>query len=277
MNLPSQPMPPRQASVFAPFFGSARIQFTWGLSQIRSGMLISWATALVEMFVARQLWIALFNGRAVYEGYTLDQTLTYVVLSMAFFSLMKGDGFLYWRIRSGNILTQLNYPLRFPAQEMAASLASILFSLLLQAVPQLLLAIFVLRIPLPASFAAWAGFGVSFLLGCLIFNCLDMLANMLGFWTTEIHGAIAWKDFLAGFLSGAFLPLWIFPAGVEKVIAWLPFRGMQYVPLSILVGWIPPEQYLREMGIQLFWVALLWLAVEAVFRRAMRRYEVQGG
>lgn len=275
--IPTQAFSPRRRSIFAPIWASGKLQAVWCFSQIRGNILIPWATALVEMLVARQLWIALFNGREVYEGHTLNQTLAYVVLSMAFFGLMKGDGFLYWKIRTGNILFELMYPLRFTTGILAFSLASTAFQLVAQAVPQLLMAVFLLKISLPTSLAAWLAFGVSFLMGLLIYNSLDNLANMLGFWTTEMHGLLKWKDIITGILSGAALPLWIFPGAVGRVIAWLPFRGMQYVPLSILVGWIKPEQYLREMGIQLAWVVVLWLAVEVVYELARRKYEIQGG
>jgi ABC-2 type transport system permease protein len=279
MNIPLQAQPAalRRRSAIAPFLAAAWLQGYWCVTQIRTNLLINWSTGFVEMLLARQLWIALFNGQATFDGYTLDQTLTYAVLSMALFSLMKGDAFLYWKIRSGNILNDLMHPLRFPSALMASSIASILYQVIIQAGPQILLAVLVLGIPMPASLGAWLAFGLSFLLGCIIYNCLDILANMLGFWTTEMHGIIVWKDILAGICSGAFLPLWIFPSPVERVLSWLPFRGMQYVPLSILVGWIPPAHYLRELGIQLVWVVLLWLVVEAMFELAMRKYEVQGG
>ncbi len=269
--------PIKHRSILAPFLGEAKIQAYWCIRQVRNGMFIPWITALVQMLLARQLWIALFNGKDVYEGFTLDQTLSYVVLSMAIFTIMKGDGFLYWKIRSGNIINELMYPVRWTFSVMAFGLSSMLFQVFIQAVPLMLMAVFLLKIPLPASPSVWLAFAVSFFLGCLIFNILDILANMMGFWTTELHGLLAWKDIIAGMLSGAALPLWIFPGALERAIAWLPFRGMQYVPLSILVGWIPPGQYLREMGIQVMWVVLLWLVVEKLYDLAMKKYEIQGG
>jgi ABC-2 type transport system permease protein len=270
-------LPERRRSFLAPLWANARIQGYWSILQIRDGGLIFGLTALVEMLLARQLWIALFNGRAVYEGYTLDQTLTYVVLSMAILPLFRGDAYLYWQIRTGNILNQLIYPLRWTTGLIAFALASVFGQLITNAIPLLLMAAFLLKIPMPSSLTAWLAFAVSFLIGILIYNCIDILTNMLGFWTTELSGVVAWKDILLGILSGAALPLWIFPDAVEQVIAWLPFRCMQYVPLSILVGWIGPDQYLREMAIQLFWLAVLWLSVEGLYELARRKIEIQGG
>lgn len=268
---------PVRRSFLAPVWAVVKIQGYWAILQIRESALISWATSLVGMLLARQLWIALFNGQATYEGFTLDETLTYVVLSMALNNLLKGDEFIAWKIRSGNVLFDLIYPLRFTTNLLFFSLSSLVTQLLTTGAPLVLMAVFLLRIPLLASPAAWLAFAASFLLGCLIFYCTEILASLLGFWTTEIHGVFVWREILSGFLSGAYLPLWVFPSIVQQGIAWLPFRGMRYVPLAILVGWIPPEQYLREMVIQLAWVVVLWLAVEGLFLLATHRVDIQGG
>jgi ABC-2 type transport system permease protein len=277
MGISTAPYPVQRRSILSPVLAVARTQARWCISQIRTNILVSWGTALVEMLIARQLWIALYNGRAVYEGYTIEQTLSYVVLSMAIFGLLRGDPYLYWMIRTGNVLLELIHPLRYTTRLMAFAMSSIFMQLLIQAAPQLLMAVSLLKIPLPVSPYAWLTFAVSFLLGCMIFNCIDILVIFKATATTEMQGLLRWKDIIVGILSGAALPLWIFPAGIERVISWLPFRSMQYVPLSILVGWVPPEQYAREMFIQAGWVVLLWLAVEGVYELAMKKYEIQGG
>jgi ABC-2 type transport system permease protein len=266
-------------SIMAPVLAVAKMQAYYCISQIRTSILIAWLTTLVEMLVARQLWIALFNGQVIYEGFTLDQTLTYIVLSMIIYNMLKGDGiqYIYWKIRSGNILFDLMYPLRFPIYLMVFALSSLILAILTTAIPLLGMAVILLKIPLPATLEAWLAFGVSFLLGCLIFHLIDTLASLLGFWTTETHGLLTWKEILVALLSGAFFPLWIFPDIIERVIAWLPFRSIQYVPLSIWVGWIGPRQYLRDMAIQIGWVLILWLAVEGLFKLVERKLEIQGG
>jgi ABC-2 type transport system permease protein len=269
----------RRPSVFAPFWAVARLQIVYCILQIRNDLFIPWLTALVEMLVARQLWIALFNGRATYDGYTLDQTLTYVVLSMAITHLLVGDGvqFLHWKIRSGNILFELMRPLHFTLSLLSASLSSVVIGLFKVSVPLLLMAVLLLKVPLPTDPLRWLVFALSFLLGCLIYIWVEMLAGLLGFWTTETHGLEAWMNILIAILSGAYLPLWIFPDFIQRLIAYLPFRGIQYVPLSILVGWTGPDSYLRELAIQTGWVVILALVAEGVYRLALRQLKIQGG
>jgi len=282
-GLPAQ-LPARQPansrrSFLAPVWAEARMQGYYCILQIRNDMLIQWLTALVEMLVARQLWIALYNGRLIYNGYTLDQTLTYVVLSMVIANQQKDDGVQYMHsmIRSGDILFAFIYPLHFTIGLIVSSLSSLVISLLTTAAPLLLMAVFVLKVPLPDSPLLWLMFIISFFLGYLILNWIDILAGLLGFWTTETSGLVAWKRIIVAILSGAYLPLWIFPPAIERLIAYLPFRGIQYVPLSILVGWIGPESYLRELVVQIGWVVVLALIAEVLYRLALRKVSIQGG
>ncbi len=277
--LPSSPapLPAHRRSFLAPVWAVARLQGYFVILQVRNDGLIAWLTAFVQLLVARQLWIALFNGRATYNGFTLDQTLTYMALSMALNPMLKSDGFIHWKIRSGNILFELSRPLSFSANLLVGSLISCFANLLTIGLPVVLMAAFLLKIPLPVSPVAWLIFAVSLLLGLLIFSCIDALTGLLGFWTTETHGVLAWQAILVALLSGGILPLWIFPGIVQQAISFLPFRGIQYAPLSILVGWINPPGYLRELAVQLFWVVILWLAVEWFFALSVRRYENQGG
>lgn len=276
---PARARDERPRSFLSPAWAIARLQGRYCILQIRNDLLIPWLTALVQMLVARQLWIALYDGRATYDGYTLGQTLTYVALSMAITSLLVGDGvrYLHWKIRSGNILFDLMYPLRFTLNLMVFSFSSMVIGLFKIALPLLLMAALLLKIPLPSDPARWLVFSLSFLLGCLIYMWIEILAGMLGFWTTETHGLEAWMNIIVAILSGAYLPLWIFPGVFQRIIAYLPFRGIQYTPLAILVGWTGPEGYLRELLVQAVWVIVLALVAEGVYRLALRRMRIQGG
>lgn len=266
-------------SILAPLWAVARLQASYCILLLGSDVLVTWVTALVEMLVARQLWLALYADRTVYNGYTLEDTLVYVVLSMVITHLLRSDGvsFMHWQIRSGNVLFDLMYPLRYPLNLMVFELSSLAVTLFTVALPLLVVAVFILKVPLLVDPWRWLVFGVSFLLGCVIYLWIEIMAGLLGFWMTETSGLTAWMNILIALLSGAYLPLWIFPRAVEQVIALLPFRAIQYGPLAILVGWTGPQLYLREIAVQLTWVLLLGLAVEGLYRLALRTMNIQGG
>lgn len=278
-SLPAIHSPAQRRSVLAQLWAVARIQGSYCILLLGSDVLVTWVTAFVEMLVARQLWLALYAGRAAYDGFAIEETLVYVVLSMAVTHLLRSDGvgFMHWQIRSGNVLFDLMYPLRYPLNLMVFELSSLAVTLFTVALPLLLMAVFLLKVPLPVDPWRWLVFGISMLLGCVIYLWIEILAGLLGFWMTETSGLQAWMNILIAILSGAYLPLWIFPEAVERVISFLPFRAIQYGPLAILVGWTGPQYYLGEIAVQLTWVLLLGIAVEGLYRLALRTMNIQGG
>ena len=78
-------------------------------------------------------------------------------------------------------------------------------------------------------------------------------------------------------MSGAYIPLWIFPPVLEQVLSFLPFYGINYVPMSILVGKIGLDQVLPALGGQFVWVAILAAASRWFYAIAVKRLSVQGG
>ncbi len=78
-------------------------------------------------------------------------------------------------------------------------------------------------------------------------------------------------------LGGKYLPFWIFPPVVRQIALVLPFRGINYTPLSILVEEVSLEQIPVELAIQVVWIILLAALGRLIYARAVRKLAVQGG
>lgn len=268
----------RRRSALAPAAACFNAQMRWAIqSQFSGGALIGILTALVEILVARQLWLALYQDKSAFQGVSLEQTTTYAVLSLILASLIKDDGYIFYKIRSGNIFFDLMYPLDLSFQLLAFNAGSVLVQIAGTGLPLLGLSVLFFHIRLPAALSVWLVFALSFLLGYLIYFYLDYLMTLLGFWTTEIKGLVAAKNLMLAFLSGAVIPLWVFPAWAEKLLLWLPFQGINYSPLAILIGKIAPGQYAATLAIQALWVLVLWAASRGLYALALRRLGFQGG
>src|SRR5690606_17586921 len=110
---------------------------------------------------------------------------------------------------------------------------------------------------------------ISFLLGYLI--------SLLAFWFMN-HFALSWM--LGGLItifSGAFLPIWFFPASWVTVANMLPFQYMGYVPAAIYLGSVPVQELFKVIVVGAGWGVGLLLLVQWLWARAVRRLVVQGG
>ena len=82
---------------------------------------------------------------------------------------------------------------------------------------------------------------------------------------------------IADFLSGALVPLPLFPEALTKYIYFLPFASMQNAPFRIYIGNISSKESILSMCLQLFWAGILILLGKFIMCKAMKKVIVQGG
>ena len=82
---------------------------------------------------------------------------------------------------------------------------------------------------------------------------------------------------LFGVLSGYLVPLELFPPWAQALARALPFRSMLGFPVELVIGLLPREQALLELGVQWAWIALLLVVVRAAWRSGLRHFEAFGG
>lgn len=129
----------------------------------------------------------------------------------------------------------------------------------------------------PVSTAAAIACVVSLLLGQAVLYQLTLLTDLLCFWTIQNSNTIQMIQFMQNLLSGAYAPLWYFPAWFLTLSSFLPFQSTLNTPLSLYVGRIPVSSVPGELAFQAAWVAGLGLFSRLVWRLAARRVTAQGG
>lgn len=130
---------------------------------------------------------------------------------------------------------------------------------------------------LPSSASVWLYFGISLGLGFLTAYYLDYVLALIGFWTTELRGLFWAKGSIVSILGGTYLPLWIYPPILRRVLAFLPFQGISYTPVAIFVGQIGLDQVPRAFAVQIVWLVILTVGSRRLYASAMKRLAVQGG
>lgn len=238
------------------------------------------STILLLMWSIRWVWVALYEQHPETFGVSLEQMVTYGVLSMAVHNLFYSFGVHYYisrQVRSGAIDVDLLKPLDFHVHMLARSLGEMLFRLFIMIIPAILCGYLLFGLQPPATSLAGFWFAVTLLIGYLISFHLEFLLGSLSLVTLEIH-SIDWAfNALTRFFSGQFVPLWLFPGVLGTLAAVLPFGSVLATPLSIYNGVLSGETLPPAIGLQLFWLVALTLVSRWLWGRIQMRIVSQGG
>ncbi|HLJ84502.1 MAG TPA: ABC-2 family transporter protein [Candidatus Eremiobacteraceae bacterium] len=234
---------------------------------------------LLRVFLMATLWTALYRTNGQQAGITLPGMITYVTLALVIGLIYNVDGAYVIRekIREGSIAIDLMRPISVPLYVFADTIGQTLFSVV-QIIPALLLSLLIVRIQPPVNLVAAGAFLVSICLGFLLNYFIDLIMATITFWTMEIFGVQIMVQFIVSLLSGALVPLTLFPQGpLQRIVLALPFAGLYNDPISMYIGLISGPAIMQHLAMQVIWVAVFGAFATLLWRIGERRVVVQGG
>jgi len=179
-------------------------------------------------------------------------------------------------IRTGNVAYELLRPVDLYGLWFSRMLAGRVAPTLLRCVPQLALAGLMGWLYWPGLSAAGA-FVAALFWRAAAEQAMGVLLTTTVFWTISgvgVHRLIAGVTAL---LSGFLIPLPLLPDSCQKVIAFLPFRGLADAPFPAIPGHHSARGLAGRGDHQLAWTAALALLTRWLIARSLRRVVVQGG
>lgn len=227
------------------------------------------------------LWQAVYasNGGGSIKGMTFMDTFVYVSLAAAISVLVRT--WVEWgmsgQIRSGDIITYLFKPINHMTWTFFECLGQISANLLTITLPTVLVLFVCLGAQVMAGFNLLV-FALALVLAVLLNFFIDYAIGTTCFWTQSIWGVSATKDAMVLLLSGALIPLPLYPDALREALMWLPFAWMYHFPLSVLtartVDW---TYWIQGLAVQAGWVCVFWALVRGYHRLALRKLTVAGG
>jgi ABC-2 type transport system permease protein len=249
------------------------------------GTLMRFLPIVTQIF----LWYAIFEarGQATLAGYRYEEFVGYYLLTMvgrAFSSMPGLASGIARQVREGEIKKFLIQPVDLLSFLLLSRVAHKLayYSV---AVGPFALVFFLCRgyfqdLPAtaathsPLALAAFVGSLVlSFLLGFYLEACL----GLIGFWFLEISSLLFVYMLVNFFLSGHMFPLDVLPEPWRTAVDVLPLKYLAYFPSAVFLGKVHGVSLLREMALQVAWVAGLIGLSRLLLRRGIARYSAFGG
>lgn len=237
-------------------------------------------TALA-MLVLFFFWnsIYTYNGISQLGGLTLTQMVTYSLVGIiANRALSSGvDVSIERDVREGELTSVLTRPIDYQIYNFFTGLGSLIASTLLGGVPAFIMATLLFGIALP-PLEILAIFVLSLLLAFCVHFTMMFLVGLYAFYTTGSIGGMrrVYRN-VTNFLSGQYIPLYLFPAWLFGVTQLLPFQTMYNIPVSIFIGKIEGEAIATALLIQFGWFVALALLGRFVWSRTYKMYTAQGG
>jgi ABC-2 type transport system permease protein len=243
----------------------------------RAAVLARFAFYALFIYTFARLWGVVFGGNGGMPGFTLTQTIWYLIIAELMTFTCGGGVYraLNDEVKTGSIAYLLGRPTHFIAYQLANEIGNMLMNLICFGAFAAVLG-FVFAGPLPGfTPASLPGFAVSFLLGILL-NYFFMMSIALTAFTLEDNLAIYLIYQKASFMLGMLLPVEFLPPLLQRVARALPFSYVFWAPARLFVG------YSRDLFWELVPRQALWCAAVAAlsliaYRAGVRRLQINGG
>jgi ABC-2 type transport system permease protein len=82
---------------------------------------------------------------------------------------------------------------------------------------------------------------------------------------------------IASVLSGAYLPLQLWPKFLQNFLLLQPFAGYLDIPLRLYLGTLSPAKAIPVIALQLFWITGFIVAGKCIMSNRIRKIIVQVG
>lgn len=235
------------------------------------------APSIVFVLINYNVWASIYfyRGGSAISGLSMSDMLRYQCAAFLVSLIIRSHR--SWNlsedIRLGRITSFLVYPFeawKFHASEFLA------FQLLQMVTVALALCVLILGGFLGAF--AWSNLVTGILFSVLVsalWFALEFLFGIMAFWLEETWVIRVIFQLAAVFLSGAFIPLELFPPTVRHVLSFTPFPFITSVPANIMIG--NPGVHLGSATLTLaLWIALIALAGWITWRKGIRLYTAAG-
>ena len=237
----------------------------------RFEMFITVIIAPISLLVFYFLWKSIYsNTGAIIGGFTFQQLLSYYVLTWVVGILVytSVDDWMRFQIRSGSIIKEFVKPISYLRFWFYRTISDRAFSTLIEVLPVLLIGFIFFSVKITAFFPL---FLISLFFAITLNYLLAFLIGMSAFWIVHNVGLIRLKDLLMNLISGFVLPLSFFPLWFQRASYFMPFQYITYVPIEIWLGKVTVQEMIILLIFQLVWIAILYVLVYAVWKKAVRK------
>lgn len=249
------------------------------------GQVLLWVFgSIVNAVLMGLVWWAVykFSDGDVIGGYTFPQMLLYVVLSAVVGELTFSEtmGLIGDDVRDGLIGIRLMKPVSYRAQLAFTSLGTFIARFVIVCVPITFVGTLIAVYAFGFTGLVWYNvllFVPSCLLAAMLSDAVSFLFGQLAFRTQAMFGIHSMSQVIMNFLSGAIVPLSLFPAWAQTALAYTPFPSIASLPVRLFLGDMAIAEVAVSFAVTLGWIIVLNVLGQLAFKSSVRKVVVFGG
>lgn len=247
----------------------------------RAHFICSFLSNIMYIGLVYYLWKAIFNSSTSTTINGMNFMTTFVYLSIANAMTILMQSWVEWDmsrdILNGKIVFNLARPINFQRNIFFTSLGIVVSNFVTIFLPTFLVIIILVRKSIGSVYSVPV-YVISLMLAIGIHFTIDFIIGVVAFHTENIWGISTTKDVLVALLSGALIPLPFFPETLQRVVKLLPFQAIYNVPIQILTNKsFCMKDYMFSVGLQIFWLLILWLLGQIMYQYSVKVITVNGG
>lgn len=230
------------------------------------------------------LWWAIyeFSPESTIGGYTFPQMLMYVVLAAVVGEVIYNGtmGEITDDVRYGLIGMRLMKPISYRAQLGFMGFGSFVARFLIIGVPMLTIGTLVMVFGFGLTGIMWYNillFVPACLFSMLLEEAIGFLFGQMAFHTQAMFGVNSITNVIIGFLSGAMIPLSIFPSWAQTALMYTPFPSMLSMPIRLFMGQLGWAETAAAFGFSLVWIVALNVLGCLLYKTSVKKVVVFGG
>ncbi|UQS85953.1 ABC-2 family transporter protein (plasmid) [Nicoliella spurrieriana] len=243
--------------------------------QYRGALILNILFGVIPLIGYIILWNSIYNTKNTFGGFTENQMITYYLISRIMIICITPD--FQWEmnsdIRNGDIIKFLVMPISYFFYRFSSHLADVLIKLLMTIPVILIVYLFMFKRLFFSSWSCVLMF-VIFLSIAIILSFLSFYLIMIAsFFIVEIASLSYTFDMIVQFLSGAILPISIFPNSIYNIIQYTPFPYIAYFPLKVFLKPLPSFEYITAFIISIIWIFIFLILIRLFWLLGLKRFE----
>ena len=240
----------------------------------KKNIMIEVCLALFNIYILIYFWNYIYKDQLENFIYMEKYVVISEVLVVAYSSIAPHR--LVKQIRTGDVIIEMVKPWNFLLSLFAEEIGNILARLIIHGTVIFFVSTTLLSIDFP-NLTRIIIFLIFTIFSSIILFIIRISMALLAFWFTEANAILILTDTIISVFSGKFIPSWIVPIYLKKVMEAGPFIWLYQIPIQIFLDKKGIESRGNEIGIMLIWLILFGILLYLIWKIVIKKINIQGG